>query len=44
MAMITMAIPLRMLETTGVLADKVTTHLVIHPALVSSCGDATDYD
>ena len=44
MAMITVAIPTASGETIGVLAEKVSAHLAIHPALVIGCSGATDYD
>jgi hypothetical protein len=44
MAMITVAIPTASGETIGVLAERITAHLAIHPALVIGCGGATDYD
>jgi hypothetical protein len=44
MAMITVAIPTAGGETIGVLAERITAHLAIHPALVIGCGGATDYD
>jgi hypothetical protein len=44
MAMITVAIPTAGGETIGVLAERITAHLAIHPALVIGCGGATEYD
>ncbi|OMC10581.1 hypothetical protein [Mycobacterium sp. SP-6446] len=44
MAMITVAIPTSSGETIGVLAERITPHLAIHPALVIGCAGATDYD
>jgi hypothetical protein len=44
MAMITLAIPIARGETIGVLAERITAHLAIHPALVIGCGGATEYD
>jgi hypothetical protein len=44
MAMITVAIPTAGGETIGVLAERITPHLAIHPSLVIGCGGATDYD
>jgi hypothetical protein len=44
MAMITVAIPTAGGETIGVLAERITAHLAIHPGLVIGCGGATDYD
>jgi hypothetical protein len=44
MAMITIAIPTPGGETIGVLAERITAHLAIHPALVIGCGGATEYD
>jgi hypothetical protein len=44
MAMITVAIPTAGGETIGVLAETITTHLAIHPALVISRGSVTGYD
>jgi hypothetical protein len=43
-AMITVAIPIAGGQTIGVLAETITAHLAIHPALVIGCGGATDYD
>jgi hypothetical protein len=43
-AMITVAIPTGGRETIGVLAESITSHLAIHPALVIECGGATEYD
>lgn len=44
MAMITVAIPTARGQAIGVLAEKITAHLAIHPALVIGCGGAIDYD
>lgn len=44
MAMITVAIPTAGGETIGVLAEKITAHLAIHPALVTGRCGATEYD
>jgi hypothetical protein len=44
MAMITVAIPAAGGEAIGVLAERITAHLAIHPALVVGCGGATGYD
>jgi hypothetical protein len=44
MAMITVAIRTAGGETIGVLAERITAHLTIHPGLVIGCGGATDYD
>jgi hypothetical protein len=44
MAMITVAIPTAGGETIGVLAERITAHLAIHPALVIGCCGATEYD
>jgi hypothetical protein len=44
MSMITVAIPTARGETIGVLAERITAHLAIHPGLVVGCSGATDYD
>ena len=44
MAMITVAIRTAGGETIGVVAERITAHLAIHPGLVIGCGGATDYD
>jgi hypothetical protein len=44
MAMITVAIPTAGGETIGVLAERITAHLAIHPLLVISYGGLADYD
>jgi hypothetical protein len=44
MAMITVAIPTARGETIGVLAERISAHLAIHPALMIGCGGTTDYD
>jgi hypothetical protein len=44
MAMITVAIHTAAGETIGVLAERITAHLAIHPGLVIGCGGATEYD
>jgi hypothetical protein len=44
MAMITVAIPVAGGQTIGVLAERITAHLAIHPALVIGCGGTSDYD
>ena len=43
-AMITLAIPTAGGRTIQVLAESITAHLAIHPALVIGCGGTTDYD
>ena len=42
--MMTVAIPTPGGETIGVLAERITAHLAIHPALVIGCGGVTEYD
>ncbi|MGE2818227.1 hypothetical protein ACQI5H_24265 [Mycobacterium heidelbergense] len=44
MSMITVAIPTPAGETIGVLAEKITAHLAIHPGLLIGCCGATQYD
>lgn len=44
MAMITLAIPTARGETIGVLAERITAHLAIHPTLVTCRDGAADYD
>jgi hypothetical protein len=44
MAMMTVAIPTAGGETIGVLAERITAHLAVHPALVIARGGAAEYD